>query len=127
MHVLAIEGQKYGIKVNTISPAALTRMTEGLIRPDDRQEVDERPTHITPAVVYLASEQCQVTSHIIHAGYGFFGRIQVAYNPGIFLGKEPVSVETFAEHWGTITDMSEMSIQSPDLRYQHYMVRKASE
>ena len=42
-------------------------------------------------------------------------------------GKEQVSVETFAEHWDTITDMNEMSIQSPDLRYQQDMVRKAVE
>lgn len=125
MHVLAIEGQKYGIKVNTISPAALTRMTEDLQRPDDRPTVDESPTHITPAVVYLSSEQCQATSHIIHAGNGFFGRIQVAYNPGIFLGRDPVSVETFAENWDTITDPSNMSIQSLDERYMQYVMKKA--
>ena len=126
MHVLAIEGQKYGIKVNTISPAALTRMTEDLQRPPDRPIIDENTTHITPAVVYLVSEHCQVTSYIIHAGYGFFGRIQVAYNPGIFLGKDPVSAEQFAENWDTITDVSELTIQTPEERYIQYVLKKTA-
>jgi len=94
MNVLAIEGQKYGIKVNTISPAALTRMTEDLKRPVDRPDVDERPGHVTPATVYLASEQCQVTAQIIYAAHGFFTRLQMAYGPGKFFGRDPTSHET---------------------------------
>ncbi len=126
MHVLAIEGQKYGIKVNTISPAALTRMTEDLQRPPDRPIIDENSEHITPAVVYLVSEQCEASSYIIHASNGFFGRIQVAYNPGIFLGKDPVSVEQFAENWESITDVSNMTIQTPEERYIQYAQKKAA-
>ena len=126
MHVLALEGQKYGIKVNTISPAALTRMTEDLIRPNDRPSVDERPEHITPATLYLASEQCEVTSYIIHAGNGFYGRIQVGYNSGISIGKHPLTVEQFAEQWEAITDMSAMQPQTPHERYMQYVLKKAA-
>lgn len=127
MHVLAIEGQKYGIKVNTISPAALTRMTEDLTRPDDRPPVDDRPEHITPATVYLVSEQCAFTSYIIHAGNGFYGRIQVGYNPGVPVGKDPLTVEQFAEKWDEITDMSTMVSQTPDERYMQYVLKRAAE
>lgn len=127
MHVLAIEGQKYGIKVNTISPAALTRMTEDLTRPDNRHLVDDRPEHITPATIYLASEQCDATSYIIHAGNGFYGRVQVGYNPGIAVGKHPLTVEQFAENWEAITDMSTMQPQTPDERYMQHVLKKAAE
>ncbi len=111
MHVLTIEGAKYNIKVNAISPGAFTRMTEDLSR-EGLPDVSRNPEHVTPAVVYMVSEDCQESNTIIHASYGFFGRVQIAYNPGIFLGKTPVSVETFAQNWGEITDENHLKIQN---------------
>jgi NAD(P)-dependent dehydrogenase (short-subunit alcohol dehydrogenase family) len=125
MHVLAIEGAKYGIKVNAISPGAMTRMTEDLDR-TDLPEVSRDPEHITAAAIYLVSESCSQTNSIIHASYGFFGRVQVAYNPGIFLGKEPVSVEKFAEHWDDIAGVENMKVQG-ETPYLLTVLKKASE
>lgn len=125
MNVLAIEGAKYGIKVNAISPVALTRMTEDLDR-SGAPDVSRDPEHVTPAVIYLASEACETTATIIQAGHGFFGRIQTAYNPGVFLGKKPVTAEEFAENWKKISEMSELQIQTAEKWYLAHVYEKAS-
>lgn len=124
MHVLAIEGAKYNIKVNAISPAAFTRMTADLNR-EGLPEVSRDPEHVTPASVYLVSEACRHTKTIIHAGYGFFGRVQVAHNPGVFLGETPGSVEAFAEHWDEITDVESLRIRQKS-SYLLYTLEQAS-
>ena len=54
MNVLAEEGRKNNIRVNTISPTAATRMTEELLPPQALALM--KPESITPAVEYLLSE-----------------------------------------------------------------------
>ena len=54
MNVLAEEGRKNNIRVNTISPTAATRMTEELLPPQALSLM--RPEAITPAVEFLLSE-----------------------------------------------------------------------
>ena len=81
-NVLAIEGAKYNIKANVIAPNAATRMTEELFGEDMSKllTVD----NITPLVVYLASEQCEVTHEIFSAGGGRFARIGISTDVGYF-------------------------------------------
>lgn len=101
MQVLNLECAKYGIRVNTISPAAATRMTA-----DVQQSSGTPPECVTPAVVYLASEACGESGIIIRAQGGRFSRQAIAFNPGVYFGPEPVTVEDFAAEWAEITDMS---------------------
>ena len=81
-NVLAIEGAKYNIKANVIAPNAATRMTEELFGEDMSKllTVD----NITPLVVYLASEQCEITHEIFSAGGGRFARIGISTDVGYF-------------------------------------------
>ena len=80
--VVALELAKYGCTVNTISPAALTRMTiplrEGRFETvSDQDMIDDGPQHIAPVVTWLASEAAQhVTGEIIHAAHGLVGIMQ---------------------------------------------------
>src|SRR3982075_4581440 len=54
MNVLAEEGRKNDIRVNTISPTAATRMTEELLPPPALALM--KPEAITPAVLYPLNE-----------------------------------------------------------------------
>jgi len=55
--IAAKELGRYGVTVNAIAPAALTRMTEGLGMGQATEEIKEQlsPAHIAPIVTWLAS------------------------------------------------------------------------
>ena len=101
-NVLAIEGAKYNIKANVIAPNAATRMTEELFGEDMSKllTVD----NITPLVVYLASEQCEITHEIFSAGGGRFARIGISTDVGYF--NASAKAEDIFANIGEIRDLS---------------------
>lgn len=101
-NVLSIEGAKYGIKSNVVMPVARTRMTEELLGP-----LAERldPELVTPLVVYLCSERCEVTHEVFSAAAGRYARVFTGVTQGWFAGVGPrPSVEDVVEHWAQIED-----------------------
>ena len=70
--ILAMEAQRYGVRVNAISPAARTRMTEEspgtkdtVKKPDDPAAFDVfAPHHVSPVVAYLATADCPLTGRV---------------------------------------------------------------
>jgi NAD(P)-dependent dehydrogenase (short-subunit alcohol dehydrogenase family) len=78
-HVLAVEGEKYDIKVNAVAPVARTRMTEGILGALT-EKLD--PEFVTPLVTYLCSEQCEQTHEIFDVGGGRYARIFIALGRG---------------------------------------------
>jgi len=69
--IAARELARYGVTVNAISPSAQTRMTEGLRELSENERALRDPKWVSPAVVYLASEQAQdITGRVIQAGVG---------------------------------------------------------
>jgi NAD(P)-dependent dehydrogenase (short-subunit alcohol dehydrogenase family) len=101
MRVLSIEGARYGIQVNCVSPAARTRMTEELLGPLAEHL---SPAHVAPLVAFLCSRDCSFTSEIITAGGGRFARVFLGLAQGWYGGAEPVSPEDLAAHMDTIMD-----------------------
>jgi len=55
-NVLAIEGRKYNIRVWTLAPGALTRMTSDLPRYKENPGAALGPDGIAPAVLYMVSD-----------------------------------------------------------------------
>ncbi|MFQ5697596.1 MAG: SDR family NAD(P)-dependent oxidoreductase [Myxococcota bacterium] len=74
--VMALELEKYGATVNAISPGAVTRMTEDLMRGRgvDPASVRRGPEEVSPVVVWLCTEAAnEVTGQIFHVAGGRVG------------------------------------------------------
>jgi NAD(P)-dependent dehydrogenase (short-subunit alcohol dehydrogenase family) len=103
MNVLAEEGRKTNIRVNTISPTAATRMTEELLPPQALELL--KPESITPAVLYLLGEDAP-TRTIMGAGAGSFAVIKIVETEGVNLPPEEWTPDAIAAHFAEISDMS---------------------
>jgi NAD(P)-dependent dehydrogenase (short-subunit alcohol dehydrogenase family) len=79
---LAIEGAKADVKVNTIAPQALSRMTESMMPPDFGKLLS--PTRVAPLVAYLASRACTVTGGVFSVGGGRVARVRTGVADGLF-------------------------------------------
>jgi NAD(P)-dependent dehydrogenase (short-subunit alcohol dehydrogenase family) len=93
MNCLHIEGAKYDIRVNTLAPTAATQMTAGLI--SDAEAALLGPETVTPAVLYLVSENAP-SRMIMGAGAGVFAVTQISESEGIFLPKAERTVDGIA-------------------------------
>jgi NAD(P)-dependent dehydrogenase (short-subunit alcohol dehydrogenase family) len=104
MNVLAEEGRKSNIRVNTISPTAATRMTEELLPPEAQELL--KPEAITPAVLYLLGEDAP-TRTIMGAGAGSFAVIRIMETEGINLPPADWTPDAIAAHFAEIADPSQ--------------------
>src|ERR1700694_1360334 len=102
MNVLAEEGRKHNIRVNTISPTAATRMTEELLPPQALALM--KPEAITPAVLYLLGEEAP-TRTIMGAGAGSFAVIRILETEGINLPPSDWTPDAVSAHFAEISDM----------------------
>ncbi len=102
MNTLKIEGAKNNIHTNAIAPVAATRMTEDLI-PEQAQKA-LGPELVTPAVVYLCTEEAP-NGVVIQAQGGRFSVACVMENAGVELGVD-ATVEDVAENYAAIADLS---------------------
>jgi NAD(P)-dependent dehydrogenase (short-subunit alcohol dehydrogenase family) len=101
MNTLKLEGQKNNVHVNAISPVAATRMTEHLMPPEVLERL--KPEYVTPAVVFLCSEEAP-TGVILTAGAGAFASARVVETEGVYLGEGGLSVEEVRDNLARITD-----------------------
>jgi NAD(P)-dependent dehydrogenase (short-subunit alcohol dehydrogenase family) len=102
MNTLKLEGAKDNIKVNAICPVAGTRMTENLMPPEIVQML--KPEYVTPAVVYLASDEAP-TGCVVSAAAGAFSSAQIVESAGVNIG-HGATADDIAANWTKISDFT---------------------
>ncbi len=103
MNVLHLEGRKYDIRVNTLSPTAYTRMTQGIIP----QEAGKLMTaeSVTAGLIPLVAEDSP-NRLILCAGAGGYAATKIYETPGIYLEPDKQTAENVSAALGRITDAS---------------------
>ena len=101
MNALHLEGAKYNVRINLLSPSAKTRMTEDLSIPPD---VLDRmtPEAITAACLFLVSEDAPSRAIVSCAGGGY-ARAYVVETDGVYLPPDRQSPEEIEALWPVIS------------------------
>ncbi len=102
MNTLKIEGVRNNIHTNTIAPVAATRMTENLMTGDALKAL--APELVTPAVIYLCSEEAP-NGVVLQAQGGQFSVACIVENAGVNLGVE-ATAEDIGESFERIADLA---------------------
>jgi NAD(P)-dependent dehydrogenase (short-subunit alcohol dehydrogenase family) len=103
MQTLAIEGQKYDIRVNCLAPTAATQMTHGILSEQSLALLD--PAKVSPALLALVHDDAP-TRAILCAGAGHFARAYVTLTAGLHLGSGCQTGMRIIGGWDEISDAS---------------------
>jgi NAD(P)-dependent dehydrogenase (short-subunit alcohol dehydrogenase family) len=124
MNTLVQEGAKYNIRVNALAPTAGTRMTEGLL-PEQAFDL-LTPETVTPAVLYLVSENSPNRT-ILAAGAGGFAVARIVETEGAWLPVDEQTPEGIAAHWEQISSREGERELTAGFEQSIKMVGKAAE
>ena len=103
MQTLAIEGEKYGIRVNCLAPTAATQMTQGVLTEANLAALD--PALVSPALLALVGDDAP-TRAIVCAGAGHFARASVTLSQGRYIGGGEDAGARVIAQWDEISDLA---------------------
>jgi|TARA_B100000315_G_scaffold230605_1_gene241167 NAD(P)-dependent dehydrogenase (short-subunit alcohol dehydrogenase family) len=118
MNNLAREGASHNVHTNCLAPGASTRMTAsvpGSTADPDNPAPERHPGLVSPAVVFLCSEDAP-NGRTIHASGGNFSSSSIFINEGVKLGVD-ASYEELQSRAETVLDLSNAK-QRPQRRRQ---------
>ena len=101
MQTLALEGEKYGIRVNCLAPSAATQMTNGVLPESSLERLD--PALVSPGLLALVVDGAP-TRAILCAGAGHFARANVTLSQGRYVGDKVDAGEQVIRQWDAISD-----------------------
>jgi NAD(P)-dependent dehydrogenase (short-subunit alcohol dehydrogenase family) len=101
MQTLAIEGEKYDIRVNCLAPTAATQMTEGVLSEESLRLLD--PARVSPGLLALVGEDA-LTRAILCAGAGNFATANVTLGRGYHAGAGDDAGEQVIAHWAEVSE-----------------------
>lgn len=103
MQTLAIEGQKYGIKVNALAPTAATAMTDGVLSEEAMRALD--PALVSQGLLALVSDSAP-TRVIMCAGAGNYATAHITLTDGLYVGRAVDAGEQVIANWDKVADRS---------------------
>ena len=99
MQTLAIEGEKYGIRVNCLAPTAATQMTHGVLSEASLALLD--PALVSPGLYALVGEDAP-TRAILCVGAGHFAAAHVTLTEGCQIGGGADAGAQVAARWDEV-------------------------
>jgi len=100
MQTLAIEGEKYGIRVNSLAPTAATQMTHGVLADASLELLD--PALVSPGLLALVGDDAP-TRAILCAGAGHFACADVTLSEGRHIGAATDAGEQLVAEWADVS------------------------
>ncbi len=117
---LALDGRRFGLRVNAVSPRGNTRMSAPEVmsyfydQPPDAfvsPFMDQmRPEFVSPAVAYLAHESCPLTGETFICGGLSVMRLTFIQTKGITT-TETITPEDIAENLATVMDVTDAAVR----------------
>jgi NAD(P)-dependent dehydrogenase (short-subunit alcohol dehydrogenase family) len=101
MQTLALEGEKYDIRVNCLAPSAATQMTHSVFPEESLQLLD--PALVSPGLLKLVGGDAP-TRAILCAGAGHFARASVTLSQGCYVGGGDDQGERVVARWDEISN-----------------------
>ncbi len=101
MQTLALEGEKYNVRVNCLAPSAATRMTEGLLSEQALEQL--APAKVSPGLVPLVADDAP-TRMVLLAGAGSFECAHVTMTQGVHIGDGSDAAMRVQQSLAAITD-----------------------
>jgi NAD(P)-dependent dehydrogenase (short-subunit alcohol dehydrogenase family) len=125
MNTLCIEGEKYGIKVNCLSPTARTAMTENLI--EDKRVLEMMTVDsVTTGLLALVAKESPNRA-ILGCGAGGYARAVIKETDGIYLSPEEQTPENILAKWDELEDESNSKELKAGWMQTNKYVAKAAE
>jgi NAD(P)-dependent dehydrogenase (short-subunit alcohol dehydrogenase family) len=103
MQTLAIEGEKYDIRVNCLAPTAATGMTEGVLSEESLRLLD--PALVSPGLLALVHDGAP-TRAILCAGAGHFAVANITLTDGRYIGGGSDAGEQLIRQWDAVANRS---------------------
>ena len=101
MQTLALEGERYGIRVNCLAPTAATQMMEGVL-PEDMLRL-MKPEYVSPAMLALVRDEAP-TRAILCAGARGFEAAKLTLTQGLHIPESDDLPEAVVARWAEIVD-----------------------
>ena len=120
MQTLALEGERYGIRVNCLAPTAYTRMMEGILPQDQLDALD--PALVSPAVLALVADAAPSRA-ILCAGAGSYELAHVTLTQGVHLA-DPTP-EALLAQWDALADRDGEMVPGTGFDQARHELRKA--
>ncbi|KAJ5661532.1 peroxisomal multifunctional beta-oxidation protein [Penicillium maclennaniae] len=112
---LALEGRKYNIQVNCISPSAGTQLTKSVL--SEEVVKSRKPDFVAPIVILLCSDKAPAAAsgQVFEAGCGWQARTRFQRSDGVdFPVNEHLTPEEISNRWQDITSFTIGKTSNPE-------------